>query len=866
MNRPRAALGSVLLGVCLLAAGAAPAAAEPAASPGELLDRLEKAWQARDTTAYLELWSFPSAEAREEERALVVERLTADESVIEVQRPPLRPGEPAPDRLKASAQVFTAVEPRGRVEQWLFTMEHRAAGWLLTGRDDVGLIDGLVHLSLDPQGYRADGLTLRFDDFTLEMHHGTIFTAPVSVGPTALLFVGEGVVHFRPWLETEREQLRQFGGKPELVDRVKTAFMRIHPADLYRVLSPARLEPDPRGRQRLAAAQRFYRDQSMRSFVLDSSLPRSPWWLLPSLGDSSVTFQTRRHGTLTFTVSTSEPESISLFDRERRRQICLYPQQGRDTRYSEDDSRSVDVLHHDLKVRFDPRSYVLEAEDTLRLKLLEPSATVRLRLDEGLHIHSITSTEAGRLLFFRVRYQDSVMVSLGALAGRIGEVVLTVRYGGALRPGPVERELMQAAAEGSRTTAAPVLPDEVLIEEVLVYSNRSPWYPQGGPDDYALAELSLDVPQGYNAIAGGTRLSARTEGGRTRVAYRQDRPGKYITVVVGHLSEVASRGQGPVPLQCFSVGRTRGEATAYAEKAAEILRFYEQEFGPYPYGSLTVVIIEGQTPGGHSPPGMVILAQRPLLLRHALQDDPANFTDVPGFFLAHELAHQWWGQGVSGQNYHERWLSEGVAQYAAALWTRHSEGEDIFRDVLEHMGRWALRMTNKGPIHLGYRLGHLKNDPQIFRALVYDKGAYVLHMLRSIVGEEAFRRGLTSFQGAHRFGKAGTDDLRQWLEKASGMDLRPYFDAWVLGTVLPRLRVTSRTGPAPAGYSTAVDVTVEGLPAPIPLQVALDLAEGKDLRQVSLSPEGGHWTFETGVPVRRVGVNDDRGLLAWIKR
>ena len=866
MNRPEAALGSALLGVCLLAGSGAPAAAAPAASPGELLDRLERAWRARDTSAYLDLWSFPSAEARDEERGHALERFTSDESVLEVQRPQPRPGEPAPERLKTSAQVFTAAEPRGRVEQWLLTMEHRGAGWLLTGREDVGLIDGLVHLSLDPQGYLADGLTLRFDDFTLEMHHGTLFTAPASVGPTALLFVGEGVVHFRPWPETEREQLRQFGGKTELVDRVKTAFVRIHPADLYRVLSPARLEPDPRGGQRLATAQRFYRDQSLRSFVLDSSLPRSPWWLLPSLGDSSVTFQTRRHGTLTFTVSTSEPEAISLFDREKRRQICLYPQQGRDTRYSEDDSRSVDVLHHDLKIRFDPRSYVIEGEDTLRLRLLEPSSTVRLRLDEALHIHSITSAEAGQHLFFRVRYQDSVMVSLGALAGRIGEVVLTVRYGGAFHPGPVEREVMQAAAEGGRPTAPSLLQDDVIIEEVLVYSNRSPWYPQGGPDDYALADLSLDVPQGYNAIAGGTRLSARTEGGRTLVAYRQDRPAKYITVVVGRLAEVASRAQGPVPLQCFSVGRTRSEAAAYGEKAAEILRFYEQEFGPSPYPSLTVVIVEGQTPGGHSPPGMVILAQRPLLLRHALQDDPANFTDVPSFFLAHELAHQWWGQGVSGQNYHERWLSEGVAQYAAALWTRHSEGEDTFRDVLERMGRWALRMTNKGPIHLGYRLGHLKNDPQIFRAVVYDKGAYVLHMLRGIVGEEAFRRGLTSFQAAHRFAKAGTDDLRQSLEEASGKDLRPYFDAWVLGTVLPRLRVSSRTGPGPAGYSTEVGMTVQGLPGPVALQVSLDLDEGKDLRPVSLPPEGGHWTFETGVPVKRVGVNEDRGLLAWVKR
>lgn len=865
MNRRGSALASTLAAVCLLS-GPRTAAAAPATSPGELLDRLETAWRARDAAAYLELWWFPSPEERAEERSFVLERLTAEDSILEVQRPPSPAGVPVPDRVRVSAQVFTIAEPRGRVEQWLLTLEHRDAGWLIAGREEVGLIDGLVHLSLDPNGYLADGLTFRFEDFSLEMLHGTLFSSLASVGPTALLFVGEGVVRFRPWPETEREQLRQFGGKPELEDRVKVAFVRIHPADLYRVLSPARLEPDPRSRDRFAVAQRFYRDQSLRSFVLDSSLPRSPWWLLPSLGDSSVSFQTRRYGTLTFTVSASEPEAISLFDRQKRRQICLYPQQGRDTSYSEDDARSVDVLHHDLHVRFDPRGYVIEAEDTLRLNLLQPSATVRLRLDEGLHIHSITSPQVGRHLFFRVRYQDSVMVSLGALAGRTGEVVLTVRYGGAFRPGPVEREVMQAAAEGTRPSAPPVLSDEVMIEEVLVYSNRTPWYPQGGPDDYALADLSLDVPQGYNAVAGGARLSARTEGGRTYVAYHQDRPGKYITVVVGRLSEVATRAQAPVPIQCFSVGRTRGEAAAYVDKAAEMLRFYEQEFGPYPYGSLTVVIVEGQTPGGHSPPGMVILAQRPLLMRHGLQDDPANFTDVPGFFLAHELAHQWWGHGVSGQNYHERWLSEGAAQYAAALWTRHSEGEDTFRDVLERMGRWALRMTSKGPIYLGYRLGHLKNDPQIFRAVVYDKGAYVLHMLRGIVGEDAFRHGLTSFQADHRFGKAGTDDLRVSMEKASGKDLRPYFETWIRGTTLPRLRVSSRTGAVAGSYVTTVEVTVEGLPRPVPLQIALDLAEGKDLREVDLGPEGGHWTFETGVAVSRVGVNDDRGLLAWIKR
>src|SRR5262249_4108336 len=295
------------------------------------------------------------------------------------------------------------------------------------------------------------------------------------------------------------------------------------------------------------------------------------------------------------------------------------------------------------------------------------------------------------------------------------------------------------------------------------------------------------VHQACTAVAGGSPVGTRTEAGRVRMAYRQDRPGKYITVVIGRLAEVAARPYGPVPMRVFAVGRMRSEAAEFLEKTAEIIRFYEEEFGTYPYPLLTVVAIEGRTPGGHSPPGMVIVAQRPILLRHGLRDDPANFSDVPWFFLAHELAHQWWGQGVSGENYHERWLSEGFAQYAAALWTRSSLGEDAFLDVMERMGRWARRMTDKGPIHLGFRLGRLKGDAQIYRALVYDKAACVLHMLRAIVGERAFRIGLKDYQQLHRYAKAGTDDLRQALEKASGKDLRTYFDAWVLGTTLPRL-------------------------------------------------------------------------------
>jgi aminopeptidase N len=263
---------------------------------------------------------------------------------------------------------------------------------------------------------------------------------------------------------------------------------------------------------------------------------------------------------------------------------------------------------------------------------------------------------------------------------------------------------------------------------------------------------------------------------------------------------------------------------------------------------------------------MVLLQQRPAFLQGRLRDDPANFADVPDFFLAHELAHQWWGHGVAGQNYRELWLSEGAAQFAASLWVRESQGEKVYRDLLERMARWAARHSGEGPINLGNRLGHLKRDPQIYRAVVYDKGAYVLHMLRAIVGEEAFRRGVQEFMSAHRYAKAGTEELREALEKASGQDLSPYFREWIYGTALPVLRFTSRSEPGDGGYRTAVQVVPQALPGSVPLEISVAHKAGTAVETVSLPREGGTFTIQTPTLPRKVDLNRSLALLASVKR
>jgi hypothetical protein len=824
------------------------------------LARLEGAWRARDAPGWIALWDFAAPEQRAHEEAAVRDAFAADETVLELlRRPALAAGA---TRFQADVQVFSATEPRAKVAYWRLDVERRGGRWAIVRRQEAGQVDGLVHLSLAPGAWRARGVSLRLEDFELLMEDGTLYSTPDELGPTAFAFVGRARVRFAPAPPSEREQLRQFAGTAALDREVGWAFVRLHPADFHRALDTGRLEPEPLPAARRARAERVWRERSQRSFVVDAALPRSPWWLMPSPGDAVVDFPWGRRRVLTFVVSSGEPEDVNLFDRDRRLQICTYPSGGRAPRYSEDDRRTVDVLEHDLTARFEPDRREIHAAHAMRVRLVSPSATLRLRLHDDFRVASVSAEEGGSLLFFRVREQSTLVVSLGPLAGREEPFTLTTRYGGRHDPLPVDQEVLQVTAPSIDFT------DEALVDSApVVYSNRTAWYPRPVNEDFATARVGLDVPAGWLGVTGGELVSSRTGEGRTRSEYRLGQPGKFLTAVVGRLSEVGLRQEGEQVVRGYAGARTRGEVAQQMGALHEILAFYAERFGPSPYPFLGLVVAEGRTPGGHSPPGLLYVQVRPPVLRsRSLPDDPANFSDLPGFFLAHEAAHQWWGQGTAPANYRERWLSEAWAQYAAALWVRERLGEGAFRGMMDRMARWALRHDAAGPIHLGQRLGHLRQDPRLFRAVVYDKGAWVLHMLRGLVGDEAFFGGARAFLSRFRHAKAGTEDLRAALEEASGRDLRPYFDRWIYETGAPVLVWSARSERADGVYRTTFDVRPHGLPGELPLELAATTASGREARVVRLEPSGGSWTLETSERPRRLGVNEDRGLLARIER
>ena len=274
-------------------------------------------------------------------------------------------------------------------------------------------------------------------------------------------------------------------------------------------------------------------------------------------------------------------------------------------------------------------------------------------------------------------------------------------------------------------------------------------------------------------------------------------------------------------------------------------------------------MLEDELPGGHAPGYFTMINKPPPITPFNWRNDPAAFSGFPEFFMAHEMAHQWFGQAVGWKNYHEQWLSEGFAQYFAALYARERRGEGTFRDILRQFRRWAIEDSDQGPVYLGYRLGHIKNESRVFRALVYNKGAAVLHMLRGLMGDEHFFKGLRRFYAQNRFKKAGTDDLRKAMEAESDRNLERFFERWIYDSTIPRLRFSS----AVEGQELVVRFEQVGEVFDLPVNVTVTYTDGKTAEHLVLVTDA---SVERRLPltgtIRSIEPNQDGGAVAIIEK
>ncbi len=776
------------------------------------------------------------------------------------------------DSHELTVEVFAETGDRARLQTWNLQVIRAdtapvtvngnptapvvasATPWTINGHEVVDGIDSLHHLRLNRDlQYDAKNVVVVAEDMTLQMSKGAVFVAEVDAGITGLVLIGDGVMTFDPAPEAERQQVEIFSSAKILSAEFTHAFVRINPAVFSSRVSPNRLTKTPVDAGAFREAQRFFDQVGSLSYTIDlGRMSDRTWWLTPSIGHFQAEVATRRHGNLTYTQAQNQPEDVTLFQREPEYKIIsLYSsarQQAAQGRYYDDqDSVAYDILDYDIVSSFEPAGVLQESLQsqpelegcwivgTTRLAIEVTGVNLQnlsLQLAGELEVHSVTSREFGPLLFFRMGAPDNLVISLPDAAPIGTEFSVIVAYSGLLKG--------QAADENWLGRTRTLFRSEPLFgigERRYIYSGSTAWYPRGVIPDFATATMELTVPADYGIIASGdaadnnpplSQLDNQLDPKPFRFTTIQ--PAKYLSAILSvfwphenpsrEVPLVATTAMPPVRSGVLYDGvevivetnpRSAELIGEYQSRVQDILEFYGSIMGDVPYPTFTLALSDSILPGGHSPAYFSVLNQQ-LPLQPGVQwswgDDPVAFSETEHFFLAHELAHQWWGQAVGWKNYHEQWLSEALAQYFAALYVQKDGGDAAFQNVLKQMRQWSTRHSDDGPIYLGYRLGHIKGDARAYRALVYNKGALVLHMLRGLIGDEDFFNGLRHYYSEMRFQKAGTDDLIRGFEIEAGRSLEGFFDQWIHGSELPELQFDYRTEARVSGGKNEEDLVL----------------------------------------------------------
>ena len=812
------------------------------------------------------------------------------------------------------ADVLVETAAMAHLSTWRFDLEPGAtpeAPALIRAAARLSIVDGLVRLSLAERQYAVRDLRITAEDLQITIPSGVAYAAEIRGLLTALVVIGEGDVVFSPHPEMEKGQLRLVTGDDVLRTKVSRLFLRVNPADAAQRLALQALSPAPTDRGMFDRARKLFAEQVTQSYSLDlSDLSRDNWNLVPPIGDLLVDMDLARYGQLSYARSGAESEDISLFDRKRRKNLSVYTSARNlelrgARRYNEEERLEYHIDHYSVDVAFDPNRLWLEGRADLDLRITGAAVqTLTLRLAEPLTLRAVTSDEFGRLLALRVRGQNSIVVNLPDTLRRGQTLRLRVAYGGRLPPIPPERE---AVALGQNLVSELALEPEPRF----VYSFRSYWYPQSSVPAFATARIRVTVPPDFAVLGSGipdppTAVTGPPPEARPRRAFvfRALQPVRYLSIAVSRFVQVVtatvSREVAPAAsgvtdeaeprlsragpgvfydsatVEMWSQPRQTGRARDLLDTTTDMLRFYGDLVDDLPFPSFRLALAEDVVPGGHSPGYFAILHQPLPGTPFTWTRDPVAFEGFPQFFLAHELAHQFWGQAVAGENYHEQWISEGFAQYFALLYAQETRPPDAVDGVFRQMYRSAVDVSDQGPIWLGYRLGHMKGDSRVFRSTVYNKSALVLHMLRRLIGPVAFSRGLQRFYGQSRFRRVGTDDVRAAMEAESGTSLERFFERWVYGSDIPVVRphwvqedaaTAGADGQAPGGGLLRLILEQGVRVHDIPLTATVVYVDGRTEQVLVVARDA---VTEVQVPVtgrvRDVRFNEDFGALVKIDR
>ncbi|MGV3774304.1 MAG: M1 family aminopeptidase [Verrucomicrobiales bacterium] len=313
------------------------------------------------------------------------------------------------------------------------------------------------------------------------------------------------------------------------------------------------------------------------------------------------------------------------------------------------------------------------------------------------------------------------------------------------------------------------------------------WYPcYDAPNDKFTSEITCHVPLEMTVLSNGRFISENKDEARgiKTVKWLQEQPhvNYLISLVAGKLEKIEDK-YNDLPLAFYTPSSQIQYATNSFKETKEMMAFFEKEIGvPYPWAKYYQVCVQDFMWGGMENTSISTLTDATLF-----PDETENIRSSQRL-VAHELAHQWFGDYVTTKDWIHIWLNEGFATYYEKLYTLHREGKDEFLYDMYSMARpWVNNSSVQDSMPTVYR--NYEQALEMFGYTIYNKGAWILHMMRNEVGEETFRKAVKLYLDRHAFGNVTTPNLAQAFEEISGRSFDQFFDQWVYNPHHPELQV-----------------------------------------------------------------------------
>ncbi|MGQ0613092.1 MAG: M1 family aminopeptidase [Planctomycetaceae bacterium] len=439
--------------------------------------------------------------------------------------------------------------------------------------------------------------------------------------------------------------------------------------------------------------------------------------------------------------------------------------------------RPVDILHLRLEAKVDLPAKTLQGRATIDLAALRPVTTIRFDAI-AFDVAQVELLRGDPLQPQPTRWRyDGEQIELAL------PQPLAVNERAQVRVSYTVREPEGGLHFFGPTPAEPEVPYQVWSQGEAVDNRR--WIPCfDHPNERQTTELLVTVPTEFQVLSNGRRVG-RTENadGSATVHWRQDKDHVLylVSLVVGKFAVVEESWRGR-PVSFWVPEKRRADIGRSFGNTRRMLEFFSNRIGvEYPWDSYAQVVVEQFTHGGMENTAATTLSER------TLHDERAHLDYSSDGLVAHELAHQWFGDLLTCREWAHTWLNEGFATYFEAIWEEHDQGADAFATNMLGKARAAIDGGRELPIvHRAYT-----GPWQQFDARSYPKGAWVLHMIRLQLGDELWWESIRRYVETHKFRCVETSDLRKSLEETTGRSFERFFFDWTERPGHPILTVTT---------------------------------------------------------------------------